>query len=274
MKRSILRIKKLFKIPYNASDLDYSLIHILRKSSFLKEFDISKGILRVIYRNDQVLYARLHPNSDLLVLKQVLCNEEYLSLVEAIKLNNFEQKILRIIDAGANVGYASAYFRFHFPNANIACVEPDNGNIDLLRKNFNKEIDNGSVVVFANALSNKSGNNFVITHDFRDGKDWSKTVSLSETDSSLKSISIDGILKEMKWQEVDLLKIDIEGSERFLFQDSASANFLEKVRVIAIEIHDEFGVRDDVYQRLKEHDFFVFTSGETTIGVNKKHLCI
>ena len=49
-----------------------------------------------------------------------------------------------IIDAGANVGISTFYFKTLFPNAAIICIEPEEDNFILLKKNLkykNAKID-------------------------------------------------------------------------------------------------------------------------------------
>ena len=42
--------------------------------------------------------------------------------------------------------------------------------------------------------------------------------------------------------------------------------------MIAIEIHDEFDIRDSIYKLLTDNNFFLSESGELTIGINKTML--
>ena len=46
---------------------------------------------------------------------------------------DFEPKL--IIDAGANIGYASVYFAIKYPNAKIIALEPSEENFQLLQRN-------------------------------------------------------------------------------------------------------------------------------------------
>ena len=41
-----------------------------------------------------------------------------------------------ILDLGANVGFASAYFLNCFPESRILAVEPDEGNVEMCRTNL------------------------------------------------------------------------------------------------------------------------------------------
>ncbi|MGC2830246.1 MAG: hypothetical protein WB994_11450, partial [Candidatus Acidiferrum sp.] len=61
--------------------------------------------------------------SDRDVLRQVFIQGEY----QAVELSNPKT----IIDLGANVGFASAYFLSKYPTASVLAVEPDPGNYEV-----------------------------------------------------------------------------------------------------------------------------------------------
>jgi hypothetical protein len=65
------------------------------------------------------------------------------------------------------------------------------------------------------------------------------------------SISIDDLLSEFDLEEVDLVKIDVEGSEYAIF-DGMSDETLDKLNNIILEFHDNFGgrLRDSITKRL------------------------
>jgi len=72
-----------------------------------------------------------------------------------------------------------------------------------------------------------------------------------------------------KWTHIDILKIDIEGAERFVFANKESAEkFLPLVKFIVLEIHDEYNIRDSTCSLLAKFNFSFFESGEFTIAVN------
>ena len=66
-------------------------------------------------------------SSDAKVFLQVWLNNEY-----DIPLKS-EAEV--IIDAGANIGLASLYFKDKYPKASIYAIEPEKGNFDQLVKN-------------------------------------------------------------------------------------------------------------------------------------------
>ena len=72
---------------------------------------------------------------------------------------------------------------------------------------------------------------------------------------------------------IDILKMDIEGSEKILFADGAyAARFLKKVRCLAIEIHDEFECRESIYETLAINGFFYYNIKDMTIAINRNYL--
>ena len=68
---------------------------------------------------------------------------------------------------------------------------------------------------------------------------------------------------------VDLLKIDIEGAEAKLFNNIKFLNILEKnVKILAIEVHEDFIKYIEVENILKNLNFLFFHSGELIIAIN------
>ena len=64
------------------------------------------------------------------------------------------------------------------------------------------------------------------------------------------------------------MKIDIEGAEKNLFENAQDLKWLARVKIIAIEIHNEFGTRKHIEDTLLKYNFKLQYSGEHTIGVN------
>ncbi len=58
-----------------------------------------------------------------------------------------------------------------------------------------------------------------------------------------------------------------------LFEDTSYANsFLDNVKCIVIEIHDEYNCRDKIYEILKGARFIFWDADDLTVGVNKNFL--
>jgi FkbM family methyltransferase len=208
--------------------------------------------------------ARSYPSSDLGILFQVLGKEEYRPVVDLVKKLGLQQP-LRIIDAGANVGYATLYFCAAFPDAIVAAMEIDSNNAQQLSKQI---MANGhtKVHVLRNALWSRDAN-LQIKRDFRDQSECSFYVEEIVDASDVVGYSIATVCAKMGWDSIDILKIDVEGGERYLFATDALADeLLRSTRILAIEIHDEFKIRPAIFRHLQRNGFSHFDHGDLTIA--------
>jgi FkbM family methyltransferase len=115
---------------------------------------------------------------------------------------------------------------------------------------------------------------------------WSKTARLSikspdaetnafqvrETiDGDIQAISIDDIITKYDLPRIDLLKIDIEGSEREVFSASMAQHWLDRVGMILVETHDRFepGCTDSVNAATKNDFYYKGEVGEYSFFVNR-----
>jgi len=216
----------------------------------------------------ETLLLRKKPSSDLDVFNQVNKHHEYKSLVELYKDNFTARTGLNIIDAGSNIGLTSVYLSHYFPNSNFIVIEPDTSNFESII--FNLE-SNG----IKNAVKMKGGlwsknTNLKIVNDFRDKKEWAIRVEETKEEADLKAFSVNYLISENNFDVIDILKIDIEGSEKEVFTGAdADVSFLAKTKCIAIEIHDEFDCRAEINAILTYYNFRFFESGELTIGINQ-----
>lgn len=140
-----------------------------------------------------------------------------------------------IVDCGANIGLTSVYFAKRFPNATIISVEPEKGNFEMLQKNT-AAYKNIHPVNYG--LWNRSASLQVF--DWGQGE-WAYTVEEvpPSTPSSIPAISIPEIMERFQLKKIDVLKVDIEGSEKELFE-KGTAEWLPFVNTIVIELHDRF----------------------------------
>ena len=164
-----------------------------------------------------------------------------------------------IIDAGANVGAASLYFAHRYPQARIVAVEPEASNYQLLTVNCR---DHPTITPVRGAVWNRGAHLTISTPNA--GK-WAFTVEESEvpTDSSMPAFTVADLMRNHSFPVVDLLKLDIEGAEREVFA-SGAAEWLDKVRVIAIELHDgiKLGSSEAFYAQLRDFHFEQRLCGE------------
>jgi FkbM family methyltransferase len=260
-----LSLNKLFKKRDDTSDLSYrrhTIRDILKKEAGIEL--TADGFL--IKNFDGFDFFARKNSSDLEVFNQVWIKKEYQPVVDYVR----ERKLAvnNMLDCGANVGYTSLYFSKHFDTANIISVEADEQNANMVHKNvqLNKATNIETLhkaIWYRTAL-------LKITHTFRDGKNWSYTVEETddEKEASVEATSISDIAAKYGWPIIDILKIDIEGGERFLFQNNYHETFLPRTKCVVIEIHDEFNARQAIYDAFSRHHFNYVESGELTIAFN------
>jgi FkbM family methyltransferase len=244
--------------------------HLISFNGFLKTENEKEYISN--YPNfDVTIKLRKRPSSDLNVFAQIYQYGDYKPLIEAFKTNFPDISSLNIIDAGCNIGLASVYLSNFFPKSNFIIIEPDSSNFESIGHNF--ELND-----ITNALKIKGGiwsknSNLKIINDFRDKKEWSIRVEEANDEADLKAYSINYLVAEYDFDHIDILKIDIEGSEKEVFTGAnADVTFLAKTKCIAIEIHDEFDCREEINEILSNHNFKFFDSGDLTIGINQSFL--
>jgi len=171
-----------------------------------------------------------HATTDKYVICEVLGYEQYSALQGM-------QNVRTIVDAGANIGTTSAYLLNAYPTARVLSIEPDPGNFAVLQRNLSYYGDRASAL--QRALWNRNEPLAISRHTFRDGGEWSFQVQApsSAQDVEVEGITITQLLAAYDVDVIDILKIDIEGAERIVFED-LDLSWLARVRVIAIELHD------------------------------------
>lgn len=177
--------------------------------------------------------------SDLYMFEEVFIDGEYAIPKE------LHPKL--ILDVGANVGFASVYFANRYPGARILAIEPDLSNVELLRKNVAPYP--GVEVVHAAVWFEST------TVGLDDRGDKSGIQVRAGEGGSVRAMTIAEVLAMAGTSRVDILKLDIEGAEKELFEHDPA--WLANVGVLMIELHDRFkpGCSKAVYSALVRHDF-------------------
>jgi FkbM family methyltransferase len=171
-----------------------------------------------------------------------------------------------VIDAGANIGLASAHFLDAFPDCHVVAIEPCGDNFALMRHNLAHYGDR--VTTLQAGLWSHSTGLVVRTEPYRDGREWARQVRECEPGepSEMAGIDVASILALSGFDRVSLLKIDIEGAEAVVF--AGDCDWLDSVDAIAIELHDDsiFGnASRPFFAAIAGRGFSVTTSGELTI---------
>jgi FkbM family methyltransferase len=140
-----------------------------------------------------------------------------------------------IIDAGANIGLTSLVFANRFPDARIIAVEPESSNYEMLLKNI---APYANIVAVQAAVWNVNGIVDIVDPGW--GK-WGFQVGKEDDREakrvmSCRSMTIDRIMSEHGIDFIDILKMDIEGGEKEVFDDAD--RWIGKIGVLAVELHD------------------------------------
>lgn len=173
-----------------------------------------------------------------------------------------------IIDCGANVGFAAVFFKNMFPDAKIISVEPESSNYDMLVKNTAAYSD---IITYKNGIWNKPAR---LKIENTQVDNWAFQVREVAGDQpyDVEAISIDKIMQDHNIDVIDILKIDIEGSEKELFELNADY-WLSRTKVLIIELHDRMrpGSSKAVYKALVKYDFELKRKGENDFYFIKGH---
>jgi FkbM family methyltransferase len=167
-----------------------------------------------------------------------------------------------IIDAGANIGLTSVFYANAYPGARIIAIEPEESNFRMLIKNtsFYPRIEPVNAALWGencelDLCDMERGHSAFQTKD--------RPASRTANRARVRGITLDKLISELGVDFVDLLKIDIEGAEIEVFADAA--RWIDKVGVIAIELHDWLrpGCDNSVSRASKGFDLRA-KNGETT----------
>jgi FkbM family methyltransferase len=141
-----------------------------------------------------------------------------------------------VVDLGGNIGCSAIYFANRWPAAKIVVVEPLAANFELLKQNtrFYPNI----IPVHAAAHHRRETVELVTPK----AGFWATRVARAGADDAAETTSAPGlpitdIMDEHGIERIDILKIDIEGSEADLFANNPRP-WLERTRLIMIELHD------------------------------------
>jgi FkbM family methyltransferase len=192
--------------------------------------------------------------TDLTIFRQIFLNQEY----------DFEYKTEPkiIIDCGSNIGMTALYFINRFPGARIICIEPDPSNFAKLVENTRHY---STIQCMNVGIWYKSA-----TMKIEDPNADASAIRLVETGDkgpgSINAVSVQDIMNQFHLQEIDLIKIDIEGSEIELFSHDHDL-WLSKVKSMIIELHDRTrnGCSKSLFNALDKYEFNMDIKGYNLI---------
>lgn len=182
-------------------------------------------------------------SSDRWILSEILMRGEYADIVSRV-----QRPVGHILDLGTNAGFSVRYWRFHFPDAQIATVEPEAANCTIAGMNIAAGACPEKTWLCQAFIAAEEGEACVergdgIAAGFR-------MADASATSSErIRKMTVPAAL--LQWESrggigpndlVDLLKCDIEGTEAELFRSCRP--WIGRVRHIIVEVHAPYGPGD------------------------------
>jgi FkbM family methyltransferase len=165
-----------------------------------------------------------------------------------------------IFDLGANIGITALQFHRQFPSAKIFAVEPDPRNFSLLQKNT-KEIHN--IHPICAVISHLPGE-FVQSNPDDLAMSFQFVPSSSSSGKTIPGHTIADLIQHNRIQKPLLIKMDIEGAERDIFQNHN--DWLGQTCGVLVEAHGD-GTADLIYQTLFKNGFQTERIGEKIFGL-------
>jgi FkbM family methyltransferase len=139
-----------------------------------------------------------------------------------------------IMDGGANIGLFAVLMANRYPDAAIVSIEPDEDNYRQLCKNTAPY--KGVTAIQAGIWN--SNCHLQIVDKTSDA--WSLQVEEAPagTTTNLPAMHILQLMQNAGWQQIDLLKLDVEGAEAMICKDNYEG-WLAQTRMLIIELHEK-----------------------------------
>jgi FkbM family methyltransferase len=138
-----------------------------------------------------------------------------------------------IIDGGGNIGMAALYFANLFPEAMVYAIEPDDANVQILRRNIAALGDR--VRALKGGIWNESKNLKIINPGstslaYRVGR------ADDRQDAAVKGYTVDEICRLAGSRSPFIVKLDIEGAQQNLFK--TNTGWVSDTHLIILELDD------------------------------------
>ncbi len=174
-----------------------------------------------------------------------------------------------IVDAGANVGFASIQFANLYPRAFVIALEPEPANFDALVRNVRPY---PNIKPIRAALWSRAEPLVIDNSDDA----WACFVTRANTAAAgstliTQAVTIPDLLKLCGATTIDILKMDVEGAEKEIFS-AADCSWLAQTRVLMIELHDRMvpGCSEALDSAFAAYSFRRSSFQESTILINNQ----
>lgn len=141
------------------------------------------------------------------------------------------------LDVGANVGFYTCLMGLRVGRGgSVHAFEPEPRNVERIRTNVALNDLEETVRIHEHAVSDRAGRSVFHRHDeVHSGWGSLERHPRHREELQVEAVTLDGFLGEEEIDEVDLLKIDVEGSELRVLRGARSALRHRKIRHILVE---------------------------------------
>lgn len=174
--------------------------------------------------------ALIHPvwlrlgTTDILVFDDVIIRQDYsFGLPTSARV---------IVDAGANVGLTSIFYATRFPHAKVLAIEAEDSNFEVLQKNVRAY---PNIIPVHAALWNCEG--YISISPGAEDPTGHWGFSVNGASGETRAVTVPGLMREFGLDSIDLLKVNIEGAEKEVFE---ACDWQGAVGSVVIELHDRF----------------------------------
>jgi len=159
--------------------------------------------------------------SDILAYADIILHEQYAAPVAP--------PVSFVLDAGANVGITAAYLLDRFPDARLVALEPDPINAALCRSNLTQF---GSRATVLQAALTPTPTRVRMRAALQGT--WAASID-EDPNGEIEGIDVASLCARFGVEQIDILKIDIEGAELELFSHP-DRTWLARVRTVLVEL--------------------------------------
>jgi len=196
--------------------------------------DVNSADLTVKFRiGSDYLTARYGKTTDLFVLEETYLDKLY----DGDYHGNF------VIDVGGYIGETALFFAQRGARR-VFCVEPAPDNLRLLEQNISQSSFKDKIVVIRAAILDKDGivefymdNQSYPCYHVANSHEFMKTYTREPSKYNVQAMSFQSLLEYTGLEEVDVVKLDCEGSEYDILLGTPDS-VLKRVRKYIIEYHN------------------------------------
>jgi FkbM family methyltransferase len=166
---------------------------------------------------------------DTFVAYQTLARKDYEPPAPVIKALSAVIGPLNVVDLGANIGLFAVYAAGRYPGCRITCFEPDPDNLEVLWRTYSARHEGPAWEIVEACAGTEDGVVPFLTSRFA----ASRAASSSDSSAAVAKVPVRDVFPFL--QEVDLLKMDIEGGEWAILSDPRLAGI--PARAVVLEFH-------------------------------------